>query len=282
MRRLRALLREPLVQFLALGAALFAASVPVGNRPGGDDRIVVPVGRIEQLAAGFARTWRRPPTQEELRGLVEDFVREELASREATAMGLDRDDAIIRRRLRQKLEFLTDDLTEAEPSDEELRAFMAAHPGDYHREPRVAFRQVFVSPKKHGRAAARDAARLLDRLRAGELDPDVAGDPIMLDDRLPLSPRSEVARLFGDGFAAQVVQLPEGSWEGPLTSGYGMHLVRVEARDEGRDSDLTEVRDAVRRDWLADRGRRARDAYYEALRRRHHVVIEWPSPTPSS
>ena len=124
-------LREPLFHFLVLGAALFAVWLWRKDAAGGDSagRIVVTQARIRQLETGFARTWQRPPTDQELTDLVQDFVREEVFVREATAMGLDRDDTIIRRRLRQKFEFLTEDtlesatLTDAAQRKERSEAF---------------------------------------------------------------------------------------------------------------------------------------------------------------
>lgn len=138
-------LHEPLVHFLAIGAGLFLLFAWRGDRAGGDSgRIVVTRARIEHLATGFARTWQRPPTEQELTGLVQDYVKEEAYVREATAMGLDRDDTIIRRRLRQKLEFLTEDALEAlNPTDADLRSYLKDHPDAFRVEPRVAFRQVF-------------------------------------------------------------------------------------------------------------------------------------------
>ncbi len=106
-------LREPLVHFLLLGGVLFLI-FGLTNQTGttnSDQRIVVSAGRIEQLATVFGKTWQRPPTSKELKGLIDDFVLEEVYYRQAVAMGIDRDDTIIRRRLRQKLEFLTDDVS---------------------------------------------------------------------------------------------------------------------------------------------------------------------------
>ena len=176
------LLREPLVHFLLFGALLFFFSTWKSG-PSGSGKIVVTRARIEQLATGFARTWQRPPTQRELTGLVEDYIKEEVYVREAIATGLDRDDTIIRRRLRQKLEFLTEDALEAAaPSDEELRAYLKAHPDSFRVEPRVAFRQVFLDRNRRGAAALSDARALLARLSSAGAGADISalGDSQML------------------------------------------------------------------------------------------------------
>jgi len=140
------LLREPLLHFVLLGAAIFAVHSLLANhsaeRP---DEIVVTQGKLENLVIGFTRTWQRPPTDEELQGLIRDYVREEAAYRKALAMGLDRDDTIVRRRLRQKLEFISDDLVaQTEPTDANLEAFLSAHPEDFRKEPAFTFSQVYL------------------------------------------------------------------------------------------------------------------------------------------
>lgn len=269
------MLREPLLHFFVLGAGLFALFAwlrGTGIEP--PDRVHVDAGRIEQLAQGFARTWQRPPTQAEIDALVTAFVREEIYYREALAMGLDRDDTIVRRRMLQKLEFLTGDLAPvAEPDDAALARHLAEHADAYRIEPKLALRQVFVSRDRRGDAAAADAESILARLVA---DPttDPAGDPSMLPGALPLAPLGEIARTFGEDFAAAAATLPKGRWSGPIASEFGLHLVRVEAREEGRDPSLAEVRDTVRRDWLSARRAEANEAFYRGLRERYEVTID--------
>ena len=154
MEAMKRWLREPLVHFLVLGAALFLFYEWRGGGGGpGSSRIVIGSGQIEHLAAGFARTWSRPPTEAELKGLIDDWVREEIATREAMAMGLDRDDTVLRRRLRQKLEFLVEDAAAAAPTtDAELEAWLGEHADSYAVPPEITLRQVFVSPERHGDA----------------------------------------------------------------------------------------------------------------------------------
>ncbi len=260
-----------------LGAGLFALFAwlrgPLAAAP---ERIHVEAARIEQLALGFVRTWQRPPTQEELAGLVDEFVREEILYREALALGLDRDDTIVRRRMRQKLEFLSEDVAPvADPDDAALARHLAEHADAYRIEPQVALRQVFVSRDRRGDAALGDAQALLARLSA---DPaaDALGDASLLPASLPLAPLGEVARVFGAVFAEEVVKLPSGRWSGPVESGFGLHLVFVETREEGRPAALDEVRAAVRNDWLSARRAEANEAFYRNLRERYEVTIDLP------
>jgi hypothetical protein len=238
------------------------------------DRIEVDAARVEQIAQGFARTWQRPPTQAELDALVEEFVREEIYYREAVAMGLDRDDTIVRRRMRQKLGFLSEDLAPiAEPDDAALARHLAAHRDRYRIEPRIALRQIFVSRDRRGDAANGEAQALLVRLVA---DPalELAGDPTMLPASLPLSSSSEIARVFGKEFAAATAELATGQWSGPVESGFGLHLVFVESREEGRDPLLEEVRDALRDDWQSDARAAANEAFYQRLRERYQISVD--------
>jgi len=273
--------REPLLHFLILGAALFwlagALGDPANGRP---DRIVLTAGDVEQLGAGFERTWQRPPSEEELAGLLEDRVREEIFYREALALGLDRDDTIVRRRMRQKMEFLSEDLAAAEPSDADLERWLAANREAFRQEPRVAFRQVYLSRDRRGEAVRADALRLLAELRAADadLDPAAQGDPLPLPAESDALSASEVSRLFGGAFSARLFELAAGRWEGPVESAYGLHLVFVRERVEGRDPALAEVREAVAREWLADRRQQAREDFYRDLRSRYEVEIAEPGP----
>lgn len=275
------LLREPLLHFLLLGALLFGLyqwlGGPDASAAGGD--VVVTEGRIRNLTDTFSRTWQRPPTADELNGLIEDYIREEVLYREGVALGLDRDDTIIRRRLRQKLEFVSEDAANAlEPTDAELAEFLAKNADRYRVESRLTFSQVFLDPSKRGAELEADAASLLDALRSrGEtLDLATLGDSLMLDSRYEEATEVDIDRLFGAEFEAALRGQPVGEWLGPLKSGYGAHLVRIDARVPGRVATLAEVRDAVARDWSAARRQQLLDEQYRELRGRYQVRIEGP------
>jgi hypothetical protein len=274
MRRVGGLLREPLVQFLLIGAALFLLFGLV-RAPGGkaQNRIVVDANQVDQLRAQFTRTWLRAPTQEELTGLVREHVREEVYYREALAMGLDRGDAMVRRRMRQKLEFLLEDLSaEAPPSDEVLAAFMQREPERFRKEPQAAFRQVYLNPEKHPDLLA-DATAVLASLKRGAAA-EALGDVTMLPFESPLAPRSEIARLFGESFAEKVVTLPEGPWAGPIPSALGAHLVLVTKRIDARMPGLAEIRPVVEREYLVQRRLELKDLAYRKLLEGYEVVVE--------
>jgi hypothetical protein len=281
---MRNALREPLVHFLFLGLLLFLFFAWRRGGPGGNV-IVVTRGHIEHLAAGFERTWHRPPTDEELEALIDDHVKEEIAAREAVASGLDRDDTIIRRRLRQKLEFLVEDaVEETSPSDAELQAWLNGHLEAFRAETQISFRQVFVSPQRRGASASADAARILARLRAVGPDADTPrlGDPTMLPADLPLGPIREVRLSFGDDFARTIEAVAPGQWAGPVRSSYGLHLVLVRERVPASVPDLAAVRREVEREVVTERRRKAMDALYQRLLRKYTVTVERPAPAPAA
>jgi hypothetical protein len=272
--------REPLIHFLLLGALIFAVyqfrTRHKTDKPG---EIVVTQGTLENLTTGFTRTWQRPPTEEELRGLVRDYIREEAAYREAVAMGLDRDDTVVRRRLRQKLEFLSDDLaSRAEPAEADLQKFLQTHSSLFESEPRFSFRQVYLNPQVHGANLQRDAALLLAELRHAEpqTNNSNAGDPFLLPQVFQDAPLSEVKQELGDQFASALGGFPPGQWQGPVKSAYGSHLVIITEQREGRLPPLAEVRGVVRREWLNAMRTETTDRFYEGLLSRYTVKIEPP------
>jgi hypothetical protein len=280
---MKRLLKEPLLHFLVLGAAIFAVYQWLPKRSSSEPgNIVITQGEIENLATIFARSWQRPPTEEELAGLVRDRVREEVYCREAMALGLDTDDSVIRRRLRQKMEFVSDDiLSQAEPSDADLNAYLQAHPDSFRLEQRFTFRQVYLNPEKHGENLARDAVRLLAQLNQadGKVDVSEVGDSSLLEDRFKSVSASDVAAQLGEKFAAKVDELSPGRWQGPVESGYGMHLVFVEGRIKGHVPELAEVRDVVRREWANARRLEANEKFYQGLLKHYTVTIEPFNPT---
>ena len=270
------LLKEPLFHFLLLGAAIFGGHrLVAGERATAPDEIVVTQGRIDALTAAFTRTWQRPPTTSERDGLIRDYIREEVYAREALALGLDQDDVVIRRRLRQKLEFVSEDvLAPPEPTDDQLRAYLTSHPDEFRLEARFTFRHIFLNGEHRGEALARDAARLLAQLGQPGTDPDTLGDPFLVDRRFEALPSGLVAEQFGEQFAATLAELPTGQWVGPVASAYGTHLVFVAQRTGGRAPALEEVGDAVRREWVNAQRAESSERFYQGLLKSYSVTIE--------
>jgi hypothetical protein len=279
---MKRLTSEPLLHFLLIGAVLFGAYA--WRNPAAPDESKVRQVRLGRddvlwLKENWAKQWQREPTRDELRGLVTEFLKEELLAREAREMGLDQDDVVVRRRLAQKVEFLVQDTSRLlEPTEGDLRKFYAAHPERFSESPRVSFTQVYFSRQKRKDAAADANAALAELSNAGHEDL-LAGAP-QLGDRLLLDPdfrevdRQVVAGQFGEKFAAVLFALPAGSWSGPVESGYGLHLVRVLSQIPARQREFAEVRLQVLDRWREQRQQESNRDYFAGLFRKYDVVVD--------
>ncbi len=278
---LKKLVREPLLHFLLLGAVIFVAyslvSKHTSSEPG---KIVVTQGQLASMWEGFIRTRQREPNREEWEGLIRQRVREEVYYREALALGLDKDDTIIRRRLQQKMEFVSDDVAaQVQASDDELNAYLQVHPDSFRVAEKFTFQQVFLNPEKRGKNLSRDTAQLLAQLKqGGKTDISALGDAIMLDQQYDALPAGEVANLFGDKFAKTLDGLSLGQWQGPVESAFGVHLVFVSGHVGRRVPALAEVHDAVLREWEEARRLEAKDTFYRELLKHYTVTVENPDP----
>jgi PPIC-type PPIASE domain len=280
-----ALLREPLLQFVVLGAALFGFFHLVDKkRADPPERIVVSSARIDNLADGFARTWRRPPGKEELQGLIDDYIRDEVFYREGRAAGLDRDDVIIRRRVRQKMEFFAEDISAVEPSEKQLTAYLESNPDRFKTEDRLTFHQVFLSATRHAEGLDDDIKRLANGLAHANATVDTAtlGDAFLLGDEFHAMSVSELAGIFGDDFSKRVSVMEQGRWQGPISSSFGQHFVYIDERISGGLPPIDTVRDAVRREWSNARRLDAEQKLYASLRERYEIVVEGPSSVKSA
>jgi hypothetical protein len=274
------LLGEPLLHFLLIGAGLFllfrVASKDPSQQTG---KIVVTSARFEQLAVTFARTWQRQPTREELEGLIQAFIREEVLYREALALGLDRDDTAIRRRLQQKMEFIAEDVAaRVQPTEEEVRDYFLTHPDKFRLEQSYTFLHVYLDPKRHGDALSQEAEHLLLELDKPGADPAALGDAFLLDYEFKNVTSQDVLGMFGQEFATRLAQLPVGKWQGPITSAYGTHLVFVEQKTDGRLPSFEEVKDSVKRELVNARQTELREEFYRNLFKRYTVTVERSNP----
>jgi parvulin-like peptidyl-prolyl isomerase len=274
----RRFLREPLLHFLLIGAALFAVDAALRPAPRGDDgskQIQLGIDDLSQLSLAFQAQWRRQPTPEELSQLIEDRIREEVLYREALALGLDQDDSIVKRRMAQKMQFLAEDVAAAhEPGPDELRTWYAAHRDEFAQPPRASFRHAYFSPDRRGERAQADAADALARLAGQPQDsPLAAADRFPFQDYYGDRSTELLARDFGPGFAQAVAKLAPGSWQGPIESGYGWHLVFVDSLAPGRIPEFEEIESDVKTAWLADQKEQAwRKAYHE-MRAKYTVLL---------
>jgi len=272
------LIKDPLVHFLAAGLALFAVSAWRGESVStGRERIVVTAEQVAQARAAAAVLQGREPTAEELDALIEPTVRDEVLYREALALGLDENDDEVRRRLIEKMSYLTQDLADPEPGSEEaLRQFYADRPDVFTIPSLVSFDQVFFSPGTRGDRLEADAAAGLEALRAGRAPAEV-GDRTPLRESYDEAPREQVAVLFGEELAESLFGAPPGDWTGPFRSDFGLHVVRLRSRSEARLPPYEEIAERVAEEFGAQRRREANEQAYREMRSRYDVVIEQPA-----
>jgi hypothetical protein len=280
MSRLSTLLREPLVRFFLVGGAIYLLYGLIGSPDEAvTDEIFVSAAQIQRMAQAWDKTRMRPPTQGELRSLIDDYVQEEVYYREAVALGFDRDNPIIRRVLRQKMEFLADAYkVDQAPTDEDLQAYLSANEALFRSDFDVSMSHVFFSSDQRGDGAGWDAERALAEVRMndsrGTGAAEELGDPFPLTTgQEPLS-RRDIVRLFGSRFADQMETIEMGSWQGPVTSGYGEHLVYIRSRTLPETPELADVREEVTRAWREDRRKVNSAEFYQRLRDGYTLTIE--------
>jgi len=277
------LLKEPLAQFLLIGACIYALYALFGTPDEEEAQRTVYIGedRIANLAAMWEKRWNRPPIDAELVGLVRAWLREDILYREALAMGLDDDDHIIRRRLAQKLEFLTNDIAQLqEPSEAELDAFFLENRERFKAPDRITFSHVFFNPDTRENSTLDDAAEALERLQAaGEPSPEALlneGDRFMVQNTFTDASGFDVRRQMGGDFAESVMQLGPGRWHGPVLSGYGTHLVYVYKFDGAPLPVLDDVRDDVLEEWRRIQVEEFDAEFLRSLKSRYEIVIDAP------
>ncbi len=271
-------LREPLLHFFLIGALLFFAYGRIAPANKNGERIVVTQAIVSDLAGQHQTRWSRPPSQQELASLEEAYVLDEIKYREGLALGLDRDDAVIKRRVLQKIELvLEEQQVPAAPTDAELAAYLAKNADRFKRPEGVSFEQIYFDGSASVATVKRELAEARTALAKGA-DPANLGQVTMLPHSVQAMPLDLVARDFGERFAEQTARAPQGEWVGPIASGLGAHLVRVTARTPAALPALEEVRPQVLRDWENEWREHARAQQYRQLRDRYEVVIEPASP----
>lgn len=272
---MKRLLREPLLHFAVLGILLFGwFRVTAGPAPEAEsDTIRLSDATLTQMVAQYRSVWKRPPTEEQLAKLAENALREEVMVREALALGLDRGDAVIRNRLRQKMQFLTDSAAQAmDPDDEILRTHLEENAERFVTPATASFEQVFLGQTP----GEQDVEAALQSLRGGG-DPARLGQGALLPPQVSDATPQQVDSLFGEGFFAALEKLTPGEWQGPVRSGYGVHLVRVTRLEPPSLPDLAALRDKVLFDWRSAQAQALSDAQYEALRRRYEIIAPEPA-----
>lgn len=284
---MKRLVREPLIHFLLIGAMLFGADRylrPVGGGTPSSTQIQLSLDDLAQLALQFQAQWRREPTAEELSRLIENKVQSEVLYREALAMGLDKDDEIVKRRMAQKMQFLAEDVASArEPTSAELKSWFEKKQAAFAQPNRLSFRHLYFSPDIRGRRARDDAAKALAKLAGQPQDAKLAGslaDSFMFQDYYRDRAPEFLGKEFGPRFALAVAKLPTGSWQGPIESGFGWHLVFVDTVIPGRVPAFEEIEPDVKTAWLGEQKEQAWQKAYKEMRAKYTVLL--PAPPKSA
>lgn len=278
---LRRWLREPLVHFLVAGLALFVvyrALNPATTAQQNSHRIELTEDDLRQLDVGWMAQWQRRPTAEEMRGLVDNKIREEILYREALAFGLDQEDTIVKRRLAQKMEFLAEDVSALrDPEAGELKVWFAQNSSRFALPGRVTFRHLYFSPDKRHEQVQEAAARGLETLASKPADaPEAAhlADPFMFQDYYGDRTPEQVANVFGGKFAESLFQLKAGAWQGPIESGLGWHLIWVDSLTPGRVPAFAEVEpSSMKSEWMADQRAEAKRKMFEVMKACYEIVL---------
>ena len=277
---MKRLLREPLLHFLLLGALLFGIyefTQAGRSGPASSKEIRLTLDELAQLALLFQAQWRREPTPEEFNRLVENKVQGEILYREALAMGLEKDDEIVKRRMAQKMQFLAEDVAAArEPTTGELKSWFEKNSASFAQPNRVSFRHLYFSPDRRGARAGEDAAKAFAKLAGQPQNSKLIGslaDPFMFQDYYRDRAPENLGREFGPQFALAVAKLAPGSWQGPIESGLGWHLVFVDTVIPGRVPAFEEVEPEVKTAWLAEQKTLAWEKTYKDLRAKYTVLL---------
>ena len=276
--RIRTLLGEPMLHFLVIGIALFGAYRWMSPRESGGRRIVITQGVVDDLVTQHVAARGREPSSIELNHLIESYVHDEVLYREGVKLGLERDDIVVKRRVRQKIEMIAEeDASTRAPSDADLSAYLTANPARFVQPAVLTFEQVFLGQPPSGPGVVHAAAVMHEGLRSGT-DPAELGKPTLLPHRMTRIPADLVARDFGASFAAALEKVPVGEWVGPIDSSFGAHYVRVSDRTPAAVPQLVAVRDQVAREWENERRQRARNDAYAKMRREYEITIESKTP----
>ncbi|MEW9838412.1 peptidyl-prolyl cis-trans isomerase [Mesorhizobium marinum] len=269
------MLKEPLVHFLLAGGVLFAAYTWLNPAPapGGDSRIVLDQAQFDHLKNLWKAQWKRDPAPDDVKAIIDRYLRQEVFYREALRMGLDHNDDIIRKRMSQKMEAVASDLSTLmqPPTDEQLRAFFQEREDLFRLPQAYAFRQVlFLANEPQAEVKIK---AVLASLRQGGTVPQDRRNKLALAEDWPLSSVQELDNAFGGGFAEALHDLPLGAWSGPVRSGYGWHLVRLERSQPPSLPDFEEVKDFVARQYEYYSVLDAQDRVYEELLAKYDVAI---------
>jgi peptidyl-prolyl cis-trans isomerase C len=267
------LLKEPLLHFLVAGGLLFAGYswIHRGEKKEDPRRIEITSNQIQQIELDWRARWQRPPTQAELQAGISDELRQEVLYREALELGLDKNDTIVKRRMAQKMDFLTDEISALrDPAPGEVEAWFEKNRAQYLPPPLATFHHLYFSSDKRGANAEADARQAMGAL---ERKDSTGGDASMFQSSYSEQTLDQVARIFGTKFADQLYKLEPGGWRGPVESGFGWHLVWVDALVAGEPPAFEAVATQAKADWLGEQRAELKRTAFDAMKARYEIVI---------
>ncbi|MCK4674850.1 MAG: peptidyl-prolyl cis-trans isomerase [Gammaproteobacteria bacterium] len=277
--RLITVLREPLLHFLVIGAALFIIfSLINDTETKTDNRIIITRSDLSALATTWLKRMGRPPSASEREQQLKHYIREQILAREAVTMGLDQGDIIIRRRLSQKMQYLFDDLSIIpEPTEADLAEFLSMHAEKFTQLATLSFSQIYLEPGEHKQDIKKDAEQLLKQLKEDEMLSNAInmGDRSLLPYEFNNERESEISSLFGAEFSKQIFILPVNRWQGPITSEYGLHLIYIHSRTETRLPPLAEIQESVIKQWRTTKQREANEIFYQSIYQRYEIILDY-------
>lgn len=271
-------LREPLLHFMVLGALIYLGAVVLNDQEVQEQQIVVSSGKIKQLTTLYTKTWQRPPSDQELANVVQEYVLEQAAYYQGVQLGLDKNDIVITRRVRQKLDFIAEEhIARPTMTDEILTAYLHNNGDKFRLESSLSFKQVYLNPQRHGDSLANEVQQLLTQLtKAPTQNINQIGDRYLFKSSYPLQQHSRLQAIFGKNFIETLEQLTPGSWHGPVYSSFGSHLVYIEQKQPGKLPVLAQIKTKVIKEWQNSQRQQSVKQYYRELLSRYPVTIEWP------
>ena len=268
-------IKEPLVHFLLIGLGIFLVYGWVSAEESYDNKIIIDDSHLAHLVSIFELQWNRPPTEEELQNILEKYLQQEIFYREALKMNLDHNDEVVKRRLAQKMEFLSDDLSALvdPPTDEKLQTYYQQNKDKYQVPYQYSFKQVVFTKDRHKdpQAAALEA---LDQYGSGQVDAmHDHGDRLSIRYQFDNFYEPQVEKELGGNLAVLLRDLPLYQWSGPVESGYGVHLIYLTEKQAPRFPEFQDIKDELARDYSYQAEQENQQAIYQGLKKNYEIEI---------
>jgi hypothetical protein len=265
------IMKEPIFLFLVLGLVMYwVYTFLVGFIDSSERQILVTETQVKMLNETFQKTWNRPPTESEKQAQIENLIKDEVFFREAVAMGLDKSDPAVKRRLRQIIELMMDDLAVVYPSEDQLARYLLEHPDKFQEDATISFQHVYFPIDRK-----QDAENHLDKLKNNlPLDETSISSLSLIPGIFRDEPQFSIQRQFGENFAQEVFKLDTASWQGPVESAYGWHLVFISEIIPGYIPDLEDIWDEVEREWSLELRNEKKEQQYQKMKSQYEVKFE--------